>query len=491
MKEWLIDLYSIEEGPKRDRFIYESLKPKEMEHIFGKYFFPHIIRGNDETPDCHLDLIAELSSPEDSAVIFPRGFAKSTWEKIDTIHDIVYKLEDVILWVSVSLAAAEEHFESIKAEFESNGPLQRVYGNLVPADSANSKKWTSKHLETTNGVNLKARGANKGRGVNIKNRRPTKIVVDDAEEDEQVASPVRRRKFHNWLYGVIIPSKDKDRGKVKMVGTVIHPECEVLKFYKNFGGIFRKAIEDGKSIWPKGWPLEKLLRLRDGYTDEFGRRIAGIGSVLFEKEYQNNAVDQETAMFKSEWINENTYQEIPDVLAAFDIMMAVDPNAGKKENSDAMGICVVAKHRATNLRYVLEARKIHGLTISKRLDKMREIYNKWQPIRMGIEVVLNQTADYDLADETKEFRLMQIGPQGRSKIDRATRFQPIVEQGIVKFHILHTDLYEQTIQFPNGDHDDVFDACMYANEMLDGASSGRLRSKKNKSITGGIRSAVY
>jgi hypothetical protein len=99
---------------------------------FGRYFFPHIIRGNDEVPECHESLIRELSSSKSSAIIFPRHFAKTTWEKIDTIHDIVYGLEPVILYVGATLRDGQFHFESIKGELENNDLARSVTATSCP-----------------------------------------------------------------------------------------------------------------------------------------------------------------------------------------------------------------------------------------------------------------------------------------------------------------------------------------------------------------------
>ena len=185
-ERWLAELNKIENEEEIRKFIFDSLRPKHMLDVFGRYFFPEIIKGKEAVPRAHRQLIKELSSPDHSAIIFPRGFAKTTWERIDTLHDIVYALEPVILYISDTLGAAQLHFESIKVEIENNELLRYVYGDLVPAEDSNSRKWTNKHFETSNGVNVVARGRNKGRGINIKNQRPTKAIADDIEDDEEV-----------------------------------------------------------------------------------------------------------------------------------------------------------------------------------------------------------------------------------------------------------------------------------------------------------------
>ena len=159
IRSWLKALLLVEDGEKKD-WIINTLRPKYNLPVFGRYFFPHIIY--ESIPDCQVSLIGELASKKDSTVIFPRGFGKTTWEKIDTLHDIVYATEPVILYISSTLQDAGFHFESMKSELENNEILRSVYGDLVPQVGSGNKagkKWTSVHFETKNGVNIIARGA--------------------------------------------------------------------------------------------------------------------------------------------------------------------------------------------------------------------------------------------------------------------------------------------------------------------------------------------
>lgn len=488
--EWSKDLVGTENLNEEDqkKWIRRSLRLKTNLHIFGRYFFPHIIKGDFETPSAHLELIEFLSSPDDGAAIFPRGFAKSTWEKIDTLHDIVYGIEPVILYISEALQGAQFHFESMKSELENNELLRHIYGDLVPDLKQQSVKWTNTHFETKNGVNVVARGAGKGRGVNIKNKRPTKIVVDDAESDEQVHSEQRREKYHRWLNDVIIPSKDKERGRLKLIGTVIHPECEVLKFYKGHGGIFRRAIEDEQSIWSEFWSIEDLYKLRDGYIDSDGKLIEGIGIRAFAQEYMNEPINDDTSIFRQEWLDQNTYDVIPE-LHWLDIKMAVDPNAGQSEMADSMGIVVIGKDKRDNKRYVLEARKIK-MNIMDELGVFDTIYNKWNPLIAGIECVMNQTAFYQLALSTNKYRLEELSPEGKDKVNRAQFVEPLVAQGIIKFHPTHIDLYNELIQFPNGKHDDLVDGFVYCNSLF--SSNGvKLSTEKSSMLTVNLKQTQF
>lgn len=411
---WLEDLSEVALGDQRS-FVWDTLQGKHMLHIFGKYFFPHIIKGHYETPQAHIELIREISSPQDSGIVFPRGFAKSTWEKIDTLHDIVYNLEPVILYISNNLTDAGYHFESIKTELENNERLRYVYGNLVPDQSRKGVKWTNKHLEAANGVNLVARGANKGRGVNIKNQRPTKAIIDDGEDDEMVRSPERRQKYRNWVHNVVIPSLDVERGRLKVIGTVIHEKVFVLDFYHKKGGILRKAIEGGKSIWPEYWTEERLEQKR-----------LDIGTRAFMQEYMNEPTNDDLANFKAEFIDEHTIVAEPK-LTSPQAVIHLDPQAGETAQADEYCISLV----------VWEKKDIHRYCIKQVAGKASQMRQAYEFIKLwlehkdiiklaGVEKVMNQTAVFQYVRDWKAGRITFGENTGFDPIDESDRNIPLV-----------------------------------------------------------------
>lgn len=472
-KQWKADLEATPDE-ERQQFIFGTLRYKKNLHIFGKYFFPRIIRGDYEVPDCHKDLIAEIARPVDSAIIFPRSFAKSTWEKIDTLHDIVYLHEPVILYIGNNLTDAGFHLESMKVELENNERLRYVYGDLVPVDSKESKKWTNKHFETTNGVNVVARGANKGRGVNIKNQRPTKIILDDIEDDEMVRSPERRTKLHNWLTQVIEPSKDKERGRIKFIGTVLHEKCEVLAYYNQHGGIFRQATEDGTlnedsvSIWPEMWPVVDLQAKKED-----------IGTRAFMQEYMNTPTNEELASFNPAFVDNHTFTSEPKFTHVRKGVY-IDPMAGESAQSDEFALTLGAWEWKDNHRYILEQEAGR----CSQMEQAKKVILMWQNnenvVFVGVEKVLNQTAVFQIIRDWKAGKIDIEGVDNNNRdiplvahapnkskstkgIDKLGRFQmhePAFERGEV--HLRHgmSKLREQIIFLGTSvlDHDDRVDS---------------------------------
>jgi phage terminase large subunit-like protein len=484
--DWYAALKTID-PEKKAQWIKYSLRPKKMLPVFGRYIFPHIVRGR--TPLCHIELLDEITRPISSGIIFPRGFAKSTWEKIDTIHDIVYAIEPVILYISDTAESAGFHFESIKGELEGNEILRYVYGNLVPLENEELSgkariarhfmKWTNKHFETANGVNVVSRGACNGRGVNIRNQRPTKIIVDDAETDEQVRSPIRRQQYHDWLYNVIIPSLDKERGRIKVIGTVIHPECEVLKFYNAHGGIFKKAIENvqnnefrtGQSIWPDYMTMTFLIE-----------KLEEIGTRAFMQEFMNEPTNAELAHIKIEWIDDNYYTVLPhDNRSRLQTVIALDPQSGEKSAADEYAITVLSWYAGDKHKYVVEQKAGRA----SQQQQAIEVINMWLKYpnakSVGIESVLGQVAVFQLISEwrngnmkldvekfdDRNIPITKITPGGKDKVARFQKFESMIERGELHLRPEMGALREQMLFLGTNtlDHDDRVDSLIMTLEM--------------------------
>lgn len=501
-EKWRKDLKSTKED-ERVAWIRKTLKNKRNLHIFGRYFFPHIIKGTNDVPECHIDLIDFISDPKSGVGIFPRAHAKTTWEKIDTLHDIVYSLEPVILYISDTVTSAQYHFESMKTELENNELFIYVYGYLVPPESKLGRKWTNTHFETINNINVVARGAGRGRGVNIKNQRPTKVIMDDIETDEHVRSAEQREKTISWINNVIIPSLDKERGKFKWIGTVLHKMAVIRQFYDKYGGIFRQAIEDGKSIWPNMFSLEDLDEIKDK-----------IGTRGFMQEYMNNPTDEELANFNSLWIDENVYTAVKFIRPRK--VIAIDPQAGEKETADEFCITCLGWEDRDHHRYVLE--QVAGR--KSQPEQAREVIRMWirhpEAHLVGIEKLLNQTAVYQILRDWKAYRidlgikgrpLMKNGkiiydrnipitattPEGKDKVARLQMHEPAWERGEIHQRPEMRILREQLLFLGTNliDHDDRADSLVQAIDLSYRGNnltnnSGEVYNSKSETIAGDL-----
>jgi hypothetical protein len=343
--------------------------------------------------------------------------------------------------------------------------------------------------------------------VNIKNKRPTKIVADDLEDDEEVKKPVQRAKLHNWLNDVIMPSVDPARGYVKVIGTVLHEACEVLAFYRSYGGIIRRAIENGAPIWPQMYSAERLEQIKNGYIDPVtGMKKKGMGTRGFNKEYMNDPFSEEDAQIKRQWIEQAAFSVLPED-ASFTAVIYIDPRAGKAAslNSDEYAITTLYARKNSPHRYVVEqtAGRI------SQLDQLKELVRTWlrhkRTVRaVGIEKVLNQTGLWQIADDWKCGRInlnnedtppgeriderdrsmpiVEWSPEGKDKVARLELYEPDFERGEIHLRPEQEELREQAMFLASGslEHDDRIDALIGALEM---ASRYGMRQQEKPDLT--------
>jgi len=357
-----------------------------------------------------------------------------------------------------------------------------------------------------------ARGAGKGRGVNIKNQRPTKIVCDDIESDEQVKSAVRRNKLHRWLYEVIFPSKAKENGRIKMIGTVLHEMAEVLQFYEKHGGIFRKAVENGQSIWPKFYTLADLDKIKEK-----------IGTRAFSQEYMNTPTSDEMANFDPTWIDMNCYTLLPNFSRPRTVIY-IDPQAGESAEADEFAITVLTWEEKDVHRYVKE--QIAGRV--SQLEQTKLVVRAWlrnkHAYAVGAEKVLNQTAVYqyliawkarkidfnttgmistdkDWIDESdRNIPVMATDPGGKDKVTRLQKHEASFERGEIHLRPEMKTLRDQILFLGRDvlDHDDRCDSLVGALDLsykgavgLQDKSESVYNKRANETVAGNLRTKVF
>lgn len=153
------------------------------------------------------------------ATAAPRGSAKTTTMLVITsMYELAYGLEEFITIVSSRNEMAVAKVREIRDEIDSNRAYQRLYGVLP------GSKWNEDELITASGARVIAVGRRTQiRGALFHGRRPTKILLDDAESSEEVLSTTQREKFEVWVGSDIMKLGDK-RTNVQVVGTILAPD---------------------------------------------------------------------------------------------------------------------------------------------------------------------------------------------------------------------------------------------------------------------------
>ena len=455
---------------------------------WDRNYFPHY--GKAEPSALHLFLYKRLpeiinsSSGQRDAIAAPRGEAKST--KI-SMSFVVWCVVTEQLWYPIivmdAFEQAAEMLEGVKAELEAN---PRISGDFPEAAGA-GKVWRAGVIVTRNGRKVEAFGsAKKIRGRRHGAHRPDLAIMDDIENDENVATPAQRDKLQKFVTASVLNlGPPDDSMHAILVGTVLHYDSVLARFLKNplwnrkvfkaiiqwpermdlweqFEGHLLNAetpkqgeatamahyrehqaeMDKGAVVsWPAVRPLFKLMirRAREGHS-------------AFDSEQQNDPTAGEDAPFSNSirfWVNR---------LAEWVFYGACDPSLGKAGNSrDPSAIGIGGYQRVLGILDVVEA-KIKKRTPDAIISDIIEFQREYCCIVWGVESV--QFQEFLRTELIKRSAAAGIPVPARSlipisdKLLRIESLQPHMHNGLIRLHSSQTTLVDQFRHFPKADHDD-------------------------------------
>lgn len=232
------------------------------------------------------------------ATAAPRNHAKSTALTHDYgLATAVFRAECYIIIVGSSEDMAIEHLNDIANELRENEDLIR---DFKIKDFVVDQK-TDIIVECLDGYQFRfiARGAEqKIRGRKWRGQRPGLIIFDDIEDDEQVESRERRKKFRRWFFRACKQAL-RDGGKMRGHGTILHEDSLLNHLMKNKAWNSRlykahHSFDDfSEKLWPEKFPEERLREIRQEFINEGD-------SAGYSQEYLNDPFDYEDAYLRKE-----------------------------------------------------------------------------------------------------------------------------------------------------------------------------------------------
>lgn len=460
---------------KLRQYLLAIFKRRENIHLFGWFiarpYFPL------ETPPFHkeiLDLISDKNNRR-IGVIAPRGHAKST--TVDMTYPLwagCFEQEEFIVIISDTYTQAAEFINALKDEFEHNPKIRWLFGDMKGDD------WQDGEFVLSNGIKYAAKGSGmKIRGIRHRHTRPTLMIFDDIENDENIKSAEQRQKLYHWFTKAAIPALARG-GRAVVIGTILHFDSLVNKVMKQ-QDVFKSwetrafyAIttdEDGteRALWPEHRSLEKLRAMRDDPSDqEF------IGSISFAQEYQHKPFSEEDAIIKPDWIKECEPSQVPDKHARLARVLTIDPAASERQTADFTAMIVADLYTDGNV--YIRAIRNQRTSPSVTADTVRELDEIYKPQVIGIEKGALGLVFRDLLEG-----LPVIGLEpDKDKVRRLLAVSRFFEAGRVYTvkNIQNGQAFrEQLIEFPKGTHDDMVDAAAYAVRLLFVEGENQVSSK--------------
>ncbi len=432
---------------------------KHDRSLAHQYLFAH--RHKNETPEFHRRILGTFYSPRPKAVakVF-RGGAKSTLAEEYVILGTLFRDFRYPLLIGNSYDAACERMAAIKAEFETNELIMELFGAQV------GPVWTESEITCMNGARIKAYGARQSlRGSKTKDGdRPDLAMVDDLEDEENVQTPEARYKIQRWVTGSLYPALVPVTGKVRVLGTPLHPKSYVENCCNSED--FEKVVvplsyydDTGAEVssWPDRFPTDYIENLRQEYT-----RAGSINE--FAQEYMCRAEDQASKPFKPGMFK---YAAVPLGYHAYEVM--VDPARTTNTKTSARTGYVVYHWEGRTL-WVDEAFGAFHKP-DEIIDTICKLNEKYHPVKVGVEADgLEEFIMQPLrAEQIKRSCSVPLYPQRapRDKNSFISSLQPFYQAGDVVHAQPLPDLESELLNFPTG-RVDVPNALAYAIRMRAG-----------------------
>jgi phage terminase large subunit-like protein len=265
------------ETPKERKEAIELAK-KSFKACVGRYF-PHFATA--DVPDFHIDFanIAKRKKTIKAFLEWGRAQAKSVFANVLLPFWLWLNEEPVYLvLVGNNSDRGKQLLEDIRAEFEANPQINKDFGQ-----QHNPGHWEEGFFITKGGFIGQALGMGQSvRGLRVKNKRPTLIIMDDCETKELVQNPARQEKMANWVERDLIPTMDgeyrrfiqaNNRFATRMIQTILqdrHPDWVVNRV---------NAYD----------PVTYEPRWKSKYTADYFKEIeAEIGVLAARSEFNNS-----------------------------------------------------------------------------------------------------------------------------------------------------------------------------------------------------------
>jgi len=390
-------------------------KAKRDYEYFFKTYFPHY--AEEREPESHKEWIQEIQRDKKIIpVAAPRGHAKSTKITFGYSMWLIIRGEEGILpIVSATKDLAADHTSRIYIELENNERLKSDFGDF-------DLKGGEHTFVVNDRIKIKAIGAGqKFRGLKYKQHRPNLFIIDDLEDDEQVASPARRQKLWKWFWSALYPALHPVKGRIFIIGTILHFDGFLQNIINQKDGKIYKAIKDnGTPLWEERFPLDKLEEMRED-----------MGYEAFEQEMMNNPLDEELQDFKLADIQfyENIEEEIIGRYAY------IDPALGKNKKSDYPALAVGLLGKSGTI-YIEEA-YMKKVKIEKTIENIFFLNGMFNFTLFGIEEIAFQEVLKKWLESISKQRYTYIpfvGYRPRdSKDNRIKSLVPLIKNGTIKF----------------------------------------------------------
>ena len=321
-----------------------------------------------------------------------------------------------ILIVGNSDTNARKHLSKIRIQFERNRLLRFLFPERFWEDVSQASEWSGKALFCpTKALHGEPTFDCAGAGSAIVSRHYTKITADDIIGDDEAYSDVEMDHITEWSTGLesffIPPFEERQLD----IPCTYWRTNDVYAFLEKFHGhgvepvptgpfsymrgnlaVFRRgAIEDGKSIYPEGLPMEFLQRLQETNPERYAAQYANnpMSSDLttFRPEYRRwyDQRSEDGWVLSYKHLEEGGKGEVEIIRAENLYRIGLcDPHAGGSEGrrfkSSRASVMMVGVDTAKQRIFILDC-WIKRAATNEIVDEILRQNEKWHPEIFSIE----------------------------------------------------------------------------------------------------------
>ncbi len=331
------------------------------------------------TPEFHRESWARYCSSHTAcATAAPRGHAKSTALTHDyALAVVLFREEEYVILVGSTEEMAIEHLGEISNELEENEALRRHF--KIKHFITQQKTDIIVECEDGHQFRILARGAEqKIRGRKWRGKRPGLILFDDIEDDEQVESRERRKKFRKWFFRACKQSL-RVGGKIRGHGTILHEDSLLNRLCKNKSWktkVYKahRSFDDfAEILWPDQFPESSLRAKRQEFINEGD--AAG-----YSQEFLNDPTDHEDVYLRDSWFlpMREEFKRIDYFTKPLLIKVGCDFAISKNDTANRTSF-TVGGHAPDNTTCIID----------QKVDRM----DTWEIIEMFFQIQTRHNAD--------------------------------------------------------------------------------------------------
>jgi len=395
------------------------------------------------------------------ALGLPRGHAKTTFIKLFMCYCILYDLCDFILIVCANESLAQNALEDVDAMLSSE-IVEQVWGSWKGSLSRDTK-GLKRAMFCGKSKIVAALGAGSSiRGLNIANKRPDFILMDDIQTRENAVSKAESKALMDWMIATLVKARNLHRAFLVFVGNMYNEDCILakLKLHPQWETFVTGALlSDWTPLWGELFTVEQHLE-EYRHDDAFG-----LGDIWFA-EVMNIPIGGAASLLPEGNLPACVYDADDVPIAEF---ITVDP-AGYRKHSDDN--CIVRhgvwSYSEYSVREIVAGTFNPGEVVDKTLS---------MAVEHGITLIGVETVGYQQALKWhfeqklrslglfKTITIVDLKPRNR---DKTGRIQVLVQEiyahtySIEKAAIGQFLFQARAFRLDKKDNpDDILDCCAY------------------------------